>query len=66
MKDLSGDVDDLATADDLSTGLADLQTQIDALVDALENVADADDITAITEQLTRYKKTWMNCWRQML
>ena len=56
MNDLSGDVDYLATADDLSTGLADLQTQIDALVNALDNVADADDITAITEQLKQVQE----------
>ena len=49
-------MDDLATADDLTTGLADLQTQIDALVDALDNVADADDITAITEQLNQVQE----------
>ena len=56
MNDLYGDVDDLATADDLSTGLADLQTQIDALVDALDNVADAYDITAIIEQLKQVQE----------
>ena len=49
-------MDDLATADDLTTGLAELQTQIDALVDALDNVADADDITAITEQLNQVQE----------
>ena len=56
MNDLSGYVDNLATADDLTTGLADLQTQIDAPVDELENVADADDITAITEQLNQVQE----------
>ena len=48
---LSSAVDGLATSSDLTTGLANLQTQVDALATSLANVANQDDIAAITSQL---------------
>ena len=51
LSSLSSAVDGLATSSDLTTGLANLQTQVDALATSLANVANQDDIAAITSQL---------------
>ena len=48
---LASSVSGLATAQSLTDGLAALQTQIDALVASLADVADADDIAAINAEL---------------
>ena len=52
LSNLSTTVAGLATSSDLTTGLAGLQTQIDALVASLADVADADDIAAINAELS--------------
>ena len=51
LSSLSSTVEGLASSADLATGLAALQTQIDALATSLEDVANQEDIDVINEAL---------------
>ena len=61
---LASSVSGLATAQSLTDSLAALQTQIDALVASLADVADADDIAAINADLI-LQEDLDGCWQTL-